>query len=78
MNDNKIFFLDYEYFEYDVEDWTKLKKIVHNTYNDKARRRREKKVNLSQYTLKDLFTCSPVCVRKCRVKFAERGNLFPQ
>lgn len=25
-----------------------------------------------------IFTCSPVCVRKCRVKLAERGKTFPQ
>lgn len=25
-----------------------------------------------------LYGCSPVCVRRCRVKFAERGKVFPQ
>ena len=25
-----------------------------------------------------LYGCSPVCVRRCRVKFAERGNVLPQ
>lgn len=25
-----------------------------------------------------LYGCSPVCVLKCRVKLAERGNTFPQ
>ena len=30
----------------------------------------------SQYL--HLYGCSPVCVRKCRVKLAERGNTLPQ
>ena len=37
INDMEIFFLDYEYFEYDVEDLMKLKMIVHNICNDMAK-----------------------------------------
>ena len=32
--------------------------------------------DLSQYL--HLYGCSPVCVRKCRVRLADRGNIFPQ
>ena len=38
INDMEISFLDYEYFEYDVEDSMKLKMIVHNICNDMAKR----------------------------------------
>jgi len=32
--------------------------------------------DLSQYL--HLYGCSPVCVRRCRVRLAERGNILPQ
>ena len=32
--------------------------------------------DLSQYL--HLYGCSPVCVLKCRVRLADRGNIFPQ
>ncbi len=74
INDMEIFFLDYEYFEYDVEDWMKLKMIVHNICNDMAEKEKQNLI----FNFELSFTCSPVCVRKCRVKFAERGKTFPQ
>ena len=32
--------------------------------------------DLSQYLHR--YGCSPVCVRKCRVRLADRGNALPQ
>jgi len=37
IDDMEISFLDYEYFEYDVEDSTKSKMIVRNICNDTAK-----------------------------------------
>ena len=34
--------------------------------------------DVKQIIFSTLYGCSPVCVRKCRVKFAERGNTFVQ
>jgi hypothetical protein len=44
INDMKISFLDYEYFEYDVEDWMKLKMIVHNICNDMAKTKPQQRI----------------------------------
>ena len=78
IDDKEISFLDCEYFEYDVEDWMRWKMIVRNICNDKAKKKiKETTVNDSKEEIV-LLTCSPVCVRKCRVKFAERGKTFPQ
>jgi hypothetical protein len=40
----EISFLDYEYFEYDVEDSMKLKMIVHNICNDMAGKKIESRL----------------------------------
>ncbi len=56
INDMEIFFLDYEYFEYDVEDWMKLKMIVHNICNDMAENKK-KQLNFQFRTLFYLFAC---------------------